>query len=179
MNIKIKYINALRDHFIYNSEIYKTSKKRTSELCNEMTNMIISESLKDITKEELNILNNISDFWTDTYIYFGKSFRTKYGGKKPIEEEGTERFYYGDYYVKIKVPKLFLESSTNLFNLSSNILDDLIKLNDEIISIDGEISKIIQSWERLINKDTSKTWLKKNFPEIYEKLREIEDDISI
>ena len=49
----------------------------------------------------------------------------------------------------------------------------------EILRLENETSKIILSWDRLINKDTSKTWLKQNFPEIYEKLRELEKDIPV
>ena len=87
MSIKTKYLNSLKDHFIYNSEIYKTSKKRISELCDGMINIIISESLKDITKEELKILNNFDEFWIYTSIYLGRSFRNQYGGIKSTEED--------------------------------------------------------------------------------------------
>lgn len=178
MSIKTKYLNLLKDHFIYNSEIYKTSKERISELCDEMINTIISESLKDITKEELKILNNFDEFWINTYIYLGRSFRDKYGGEQIIENaEG--RFYYDNYYRRFKVPKLFIEKSSNLSVLPDDIINNLIKMNDEILRLEDETSKIILSWERLINKDTSKTWLKQNFPEIYEKLREIEKDIPV
>ena len=135
MSIKTKYLNSLKDHFIYNSEIYKNSKKRISELCDGMINIIISESLKDITKEELKILNNFDNFWID--------------------------------------------KSSNLSILPDNIVSNLIKMNDEILRLENETSKIILSWDRLINKDTSKIWLKQNFPEIYEKLRELEKDIPV
>ena len=178
MSIKTKYLNSLKDHFIYNSEIYKTSKKRISELCDGMINIIISESLKDITKEELKILNNFDEFWIYTHIYLGKSFRIKYGGIKPIEED-IGRLYYDTYYRQFKVPKLFFEKSSDLSILPDNIVSNLIKMNDEILRLENETSKIILSWERLINKDTSKTWLKQNFPEIYEKLRELEKDIHV
>ena len=178
MSIKTKYLNSLKDHFIYNSEIYKTSKKRISELCDEMVNIIISESLKDITKEELKILNNFDEFWIDTSIYLGRSFRNQYEGIKPTEED-IRRLYYDGYYRRFKVPKLFFEKSSNLSILPDNIISNLIKMNDEILRLENETSKIILSWERLINKDTSKTWLKQNFPEIYEKLRELEKDIPV
>lgn len=177
MSIETKYLNSLKDHFIYNSEIYKNSKKRISELCDGMINIIISESLKDITKEELKILNNFDNFWIDTYIYLGKSFRIKYGGIKQTED--IKGLYHDDYYRRFKVPKLFFEKSSNLYILPDNIVSNLIKMNDEILRLENETSKIILSWERLINKDTSKTWLKQNFPEIYEKLRELEKDIPV
>lgn len=176
MSIKTKYLNSLKNHFIYNSEIYKTSEKRISELCNGMINIIISESLKDITKEELKILNNFDNFWAYTGIYLGRSFRIKYGGIKQTED--TRRLYY-DYYRQVKVPKLFIEKSSNLSILPDNIVSNLIKMNDEILRLESETSKIILSWDRLINKDTSKTWLKQNFPEIYEKLRELEKNIPV
>lgn len=178
MSIKTKYLNSLKNHFIYNSEIYKNSKKRISELCDEMVNIIISESLKDITKEELKILNNFDNFWIDTYIYLGRSFRINYGGIKPTEKD-IGRLYNDNYYRRFKVPKLFFEKSSNLSILPDNIVSNLIKMNDEILRLENETSKIILSWERLINKDTSKTWLKQNFPEIYEKLRELEKDIHV
>lgn len=178
MSIKTKYLNFLKDHFIYNSEIYKTSKERISELCDEMINTIISESLKDITKEELKILNNFDEFWINTHIYLGRSFRAKYGGKQIIKEE-TGRLYYDNYYRRFKVPRLFIEKSSNLSVFPDDTINSLIKMNDEILRLEDETSKIILSWERLINKDTSKTWLKQNFPEIYEKLREIEKNIPV
>lgn len=178
MSIKTKYLNLLKDHFIYNSEIYKTSKERISELCDEMINTIISESLKDITKEELKILNNFDEFWINTHIYLGRSFRAKYGGKQIIEEE-TGRLYYDNYYRRFKVPRLFIEKSSNLSVFPDDTINSLIKMNDEILRLEDETSKIILSWERLINKDTSKTWLKQNFPKIYEKLREIEKNIPV
>ena len=180
MSIKTKYLNLLKNHFIYNSEIYKTSKKRIFELCDEMINIIISESIKDITEEELKILNEFNEFWVDTYIYLGRSFRAKYGGKQIIEEDKL-RLYYDSYHRRFKVPKLFMEKSSNLSVLSDDIdiINKLIEMNDEILRLEDKISKIILSWERLINKNTSKNWLKQNFPEIYEKFREIEKDISV
>lgn len=181
MSIETKYLNSLKDHFIYNSEIYKTSEKRISELCDGMINIIISESLKDITKEELKFLNNFDEFWINTCIYLGRSFRIKYGGIKLTEEDiGDVRgLYCDDYYRRFKIPKLFFEKSSNLSILPDNIVSNLIKMNDEILRLKNETSKIILSWDRLINKDTSKTWLKQNFPEIYEKLRELEKDIPV
>lgn len=171
MSIKRKYLDSLKKQFIYESELFKKSQKRAHEVCDKMIELIIHDSLKDISEDELKVLNKFKNFWKDTYLYFGWSFRRRFGGVLEIEYS-NKSFILDNYYRNFRVPVSSLDRTLNLV-ISDNAVKELITLNDEILLLESEMSKVISTWDRLINRNTSKRWLKRNFPEIYEELRKL------
>ena len=117
MSIETKYLNSLKDHFIYNSEIYKTSVKRISELCDGMINIIISESLKDITKEEIKFnVKKVKD--------------TKKTKTKKEEPKAND--------INIDIPKPQTEEDIENEKYLESIVDEY--LGEFVTVVDGKIS---------------------------------------
>ena len=63
--------------------------------------------------------------------------------------------------------------------LPPEISSKLIEINNKILNLDYIQTSLEISWRRLINRETKKTWLKINFPKIYERLRYYETNISV
>ena len=63
--------------------------------------------------------------------------------------------------------------------LPPEISSKFIEINNEILDLDYIQTSLEISWRRLINRNTKKTWLRINFPKIYERLRYYETNISV
>lgn len=177
MSIKKVWVDELKDKFLLTTEKYKSFGIKRNELCKEMVKIIEDYSLKEIPPEEFKVLKNLSGFWASAIIYPGTPFRDSFGGD--IRDPKIERdscYWYG---VNLKITRSFYdkyydESIYRIGKLPPEILPELIRINNEIMDLDYKKTYLNQSWDRLINPRTKKTWLKINFPKIYEQLKNYE-----
>ena len=182
MSIQKVWIDKLHVEFLTSSEKYTEISSTRKKLCNEIKSIIEEFSIKDIPKEELSVLEKLPDFWKTFIINPGTDFRNSYGGIK--KDPWIEKLYGYHYGIDIKVSKSFYEtydcsSYRDMSCLPPEISSKLIEINNEILNLDYIQTSLELSWKRLINRETKKTWLKINFPKIYERLRYYETNISV
>ena len=182
MSIKKVWIDKLYEEFLISSEKYIEISSTREKLCNEIKLIIEEFSIKDISKEELSVLEKLPDFWKTFRIHPGTNFRDSYGGiKKDLWIERNFGYHYG---TDVNVSKSFYEtydcsSYRGMSFLPPEISSKLIEINNKILNLDYIQTSLEISWRRLINRETKKTWLKINFPKIYERLRYYETNISV
>ena len=182
MSIKKVWIDKLYVEFLISSEKYIEISSTREKLCNEIKLIIEEFSIKDISKEELSVLEKLPDFWKTFRIHPGTNFRDSYGGiKKDLWIERNFGYHYG---TDVNVSKSFYEtydcsSYRGMSCLPPEISSKLIEINNEILDLDYIQTSLEISWRRLINRNTKKTWLRINFPKIYERLRYYETNISV
>ena len=182
MSIKKVWIDKLYGEFLISSEKYIEISSTREKLCNEIKLIIEEFSIKDISKEELSVLEKLPDFWKTFRIHPGTNFRDSYGGiKKDLWIERNFGYHYG---TDVNVSKSFYEtydcsSYRGMSFLPPEISSKLIEINNKILNLDYIQTSLEISWRRLINRETKKTWLKINFPKIYERLRYYETNISV
>lgn len=177
MSIKKVWVDKLKDKFLLSTEKYKSFGTKRNKLCKEMVKIIEDYSLKEIPPEEFKVLKNLSGFWVSVRIYPGTSFRDLIGGD--IRDPKIERAFNYWYGIDLKITKPFYDrcydnSIYNIGKLPAEILPELIRINNEIMELDYQKTYLNQSWDRLINPRTKKTWLKINFSKIYEQLKNYE-----
>lgn len=182
MSIKKIWVDKLKHDFLLSTEKYKSFGTKRTELCNEMVKIIEDYSVKMIPPDEFKILKNLLGFWESTRIYPGTSFRDIFGGD--TRDPWIERSFGYWYGIDIKVTKPFYDrcydqSIYKIGKLPSEILPELIRINNKIMELDYQKTYLDQSWDRLINSRVKRTWLKINFPKIYEQLRNYETSISV
>lgn len=182
MSIKKVWVDKLKHEFLLSTEKYKSLRNLRDELCEKMKKIIEDYSIRDIPPEDFHVLKNLSGFWELARIYPGTSFRDLFGGNQ--RNPDIERYYGYWYGIDLKITKSFYDkyydkSIFKLGKLPSDILPELIEINNKILDIDYEKIYLDKSWDRLINSRTKKTWLKINFPKVYEQLRNYEADLSI
>lgn len=182
MSIKKVWVDKLKHEFLLSTGKYKSFGIKRNELCEKMIKIIEDYSVREIPPKELKILENLDGFWEIIRIYPGTSFRDIFGGdtRYPCIERSFG-YWHG---IDVKVTKLFYDryydqSIYKLGKLPSEILPGLIEINNKIMKLDYQKIYLNQSWDRLINSRTKKTWLKINFPKIYEQLRNYETSISV
>lgn len=182
MSIKKVWIDKLYGEFLISSEKYIEISSTREKLCNEIKLIIEEFSIKDISKEELSVLEKLPDFWKTFRIHPGTNFRDSYGGiKKDLWIERNFGYHYG---TDVNVSKFFYEtydcsSYRGMSCLPPEISSKLIEINNKILNLDYIQTSLEISWRRLINRNTKKTWLRINFPKIYERLRYYETNISV
>ena len=182
MSIKKVWIDKLYEEFLISSEKYIEISSTREKLCNEIKLIIEEFSIKDISKEELSVLEKLPDFWKTFRIHPGTNFRDSYGGiKKDLWIERNFGYHYG---TDVNVSKSFYEtydcsSYRGMSFLPPEISSKLIEINNKILNLDYIQTSLEISWRRLIYRETKKTWLKINFPKIYERLRYYETNISV
>lgn len=182
MSIKKIWIDRLKDEFLLSTEKYKSLGIKRSELCDKMKKIIKDYSIREIPPEEFKVLENLSDFWETTRFYPGTSFRDIFGGK--CQDPEIEKYFGYWYGVELKVTKPFFEKCYDdlicrMGKLPPEILPKLIEINNEILDLDYKKTYLNKSWDRLINPRVKKTWLKINFPRVYEQLRKYETGVSV
>jgi hypothetical protein len=182
MSIKKVWVDKLKDKFLLSTEKYKSFGVERNKFCKEMVKIIENYSLKEIPSEEFKVLKNLSGFWEFIRIYPGTSFRDIFGGD--IRDPEIERKFDYWYAVDLKVTKPFYDrcydnSIYRIRKLPPEILPELIRINNEIMDLDYKKTYLNQSWDRLINSRTKRTWLKINFPKIYEQLKDYETSVSV
>lgn len=178
MSIKTKYLHQLKEKFLLESTKYKTLCDRREKILREMKRIIQEDSLSGISEDELKVLRVLPGFWyTSACFYPGANFRDSFGG--PEKNYQIERHYDYIRSVTVEVPSSFSKEPYGLRDLPKTTVSKLLPLNNELLEVEYKKYLSRSSWERLINSDTSKVWLKYNFPVIYEKLRELEKGLSI
>lgn len=182
MSIKKVWIDKLHVEFLTSSEKYTEISSAREKLCNEIKSIIEEFSIKDIPKEELSVLEKLPDFWKTFRIHPGTDFRDSYGGIK--KDPWIERNFGYHYGTDVNVSKSFYEiyecsGYRGMSFLPPEISSKLIEINNKILNLDYIQTSLEISWRRLINRNTKKTWLRINFPKIYERLRYYETNISV
>lgn len=182
MSIKKVWIDKLKNEFLLSTDKYKLLADHRCELCEKMKKIIEDYSIQEIPPEDFKVLRNLSDFWETIRFYPGTSFRDTFGGIQRGPE--IERYFGYWYGIEVRVTKPFYEkcydgSIYRIGKLPSEILPELIKINNEILDLDYKRTYLDKSWDRLINPRVKKTWLKINFPEIYKQLRKYETSVSV
>ena len=105
MSIKKVWIDKLYEEFLISSEKYIEISSTREKLCNEIKLIIEEFSIKDISKEELSVLEKLPDFWKTFRIHPGTNFRDSYGGiKKDLWIERNFGYHYG---TDVNVSKFF------------------------------------------------------------------------
>ena len=174
MSIKKALVDSLKSDFLYSSDKFKNIRICREELCKKMVNALKEYSIRDISNQDLENLEKCTQFWGKIYICPGKSFWCKFGGK--LIDPQLE-MSYSSY--SVNVSHSFYSTYTKdglLLELPGELLEQLVELNNKILDLDYLRNSLEKSWNRLINKDTKRVWLKINFPEIYNKLRYYEKD---
>lgn len=185
MSIKRSLVEKLRREFLYNSPDFKDFGDKIEKYKLEIKNIIEEYSISLIPNDEFNVLKHLLNFWFTIRVHPGITLRNIIGGRHFNPE--LERYYENSYCyyfgIDIKVTKPYYDKykegiSYNL-KFPEDIIPEIIEINDKILDIEYTKSQLECSFNKLINVNTKKRWLRLNFPKIYDRLKEYENNKSI
>lgn len=185
MSIKRTLVKKLRQEFLKKSKEY-TDFRENVNICSLKIKKIIEEySISMVPKDEFEVLKNFYGFWYDVRIRPGVKLRDIIGGKH-IDLESERCFTDYLFGLDVKVTKPFYDKYIckaygleKLERLPKEILSKVIDSNNKILDLENSKLQLENSFDRLINTNTKKRWLKLNFPGIYDRLKEYENNPSI
>lgn len=179
MSIRTRSVNKLKTEFFFGSAEYRYLSALRENLRNKMVDVIHKYSVREIPEKDLKVLSKFSGYWHQIRIQPGLSFRNIFGGISldPDIENEINRIRGYDY-CEVRVPEKYYnkynKNCLSILHIPEEILPELIEINNKVIEIENKLVSARRSWERLINRDTNKTWLKTNFPDIYARLKDLE-----
>ena len=169
MSIKLSELMYLRNKFLDNCPAIDRVVEEIKRLSEEFARIIESDSSYGLSPVEFRTLSGLVDFFTPTGMTLGKHFKSRY---YPDSKDDPRVSYSVSLTVLIPktYPKKFNEPYSPDFK-STGLLEKLIPINDEIISLQNLHTEITDNFRRFINENTSRTWLKDNLPDVYEYLK--------
>ncbi len=176
MSIRTKLVNKLKTEFFFGSAEYRYLSALRENLRDKMADVIYKYSVREIPGKDLKVLSKLSGYWYSIRIQPGLMFKNIFGGISLDPDMENEINQIRGYdCCEVRVPEKYYDRyGLSVLNIPEEILPELIEINNKIIEIENKLVLARRSWGRLINKNTSKTWLKTNFPDIYARLKDLE-----
>lgn len=172
MSIRQEDLKKLKYDILMNSSYLVNLEKEITRLKEEFTDIIRKEVISGYTQEELSVLEKLStDFYDRVNFVPGYTFKRNYYDPKLPWIYKFDRSYQSPNY--IEVPNSYPRDNRGSFYLAfpKDVLDKLIQINEEYISLCEKQIEIMDCFDRNVNKNTSLVWLKLNLPGVYKKLK--------